>query len=185
MKVVAFLGSPMKEGNSATICNAFLEGIKEKGGDVSTFYLNGLNIKPCQGCRACKKEDMENYCLVEDDMTKLYKEMQEADLIVVASPVYFGEVSAQTKVFMDRWFAFLDGNFKSRLKSGKKLQMIFSQGQGEEGLFSNIPKRMERMCNLLKIELLPPFVGTGLIKPTDAKEKKDLLDRAKNLGASF
>ena len=105
-KVVVLLGSPRKKGNSAILANRIIKGAQEAGAEVETFYLNGMNIRPCQGCYACQKKDSKG-CVQDDDMQKIYPKLVEADAWVIASPVYWFTMSAQTKLFMDRCFALL------------------------------------------------------------------------------
>ena len=105
-KVVVLLGSPRKKGNSAILASRIIKGAQEAGADVETFYLNGMNIRPCQGCYACQKKDSKG-CVQDDDMQKIYPKLVEADAWVIASPVYWFTMSAQTKLFMDRCLALL------------------------------------------------------------------------------
>ena len=105
-KVVVLLGSPRKKGNSAILANRIIKGAQEAGAEVETFYLNGMNIRPCQGCYACQKKDSKG-CVQDDDMQKIYPKLVEADAWVIASPVYWFTMSAQTKLFMDRCLALL------------------------------------------------------------------------------
>jgi len=105
-KVVVLLGSPRKKGNSAILASRIIKGAQEAGAEVETFYLNGMNIRPCQGCYACQKKDSKG-CVQDDDMQKIYPKLVEADAWVIASPVYWFTMSAQTKLFMDRCLALL------------------------------------------------------------------------------
>jgi len=105
-KVVVLLGSPRKKGNSAILASRIIKGAQEAGAEVETFYLNGMDIRPCQGCYACQKKDSKG-CVQDDDMQKIYPKLVEAEAWVIASPVYWFTMSAQTKLFMDRCLALL------------------------------------------------------------------------------
>ena len=70
-KILVLLGSPRKKGNSTTLAKQIAQGAESAGAEVETVYLNGLDIKPCQGCYACKKKDSKG-CVVDDDMQSLY-----------------------------------------------------------------------------------------------------------------
>jgi len=93
-----------------------------------------MKIKPCTGCDACRRKDQKD-CILRDDMTPLYSKLRKADAIVMATPVYWFTVSAQTKLFMDRWYA-MGGEAGYPLK-GKGLasslpmrtKTLFVQGQ--------------------------------------------------------
>ncbi len=71
--IVVLLGSPRKKGNSTVLAKQIIHGIESVGAKVETVYLNGLNIKPCQGCYACKKKNSTG-CAVDDDMQSLYRQ---------------------------------------------------------------------------------------------------------------
>ena len=86
--VVALLGSPRKKGNSTVLAEQIIHGAESVGGKVEPVYLNGLNIKPCQGCYACKKKNSTG-CAVDDDMQSLYPKLVESDAWIIASPVYW------------------------------------------------------------------------------------------------
>ena len=103
-KVVVLLGSPRKKGNSAILADRITRGAQQAGAEVVTFYLNGLNIRPCQACYTCQKKDSRG-CALDDDMQQIFPQLVEAEAWVIASPVYWFNMSAQTKLFMDRCFA--------------------------------------------------------------------------------
>jgi multimeric flavodoxin WrbA len=103
-KVVILLGSPRRKGNSATLAEKVAAGAKAAGASVESFYLHGMNIKPCSACDACRG-DIDTNCVIQDDMQILYPKLRAADAIVIASPIYWFTVSAQTKLFMDRCYA--------------------------------------------------------------------------------
>jgi len=99
--VVTILGSPRRKGNSATLAENVSLGSKSTGASVETYYIHGMDIKPCSACGKCRK-DSNNGCIINDDMQKIYPKLCKADAIVIASPVYWFTVSAQTKLFLDR-----------------------------------------------------------------------------------
>jgi multimeric flavodoxin WrbA len=99
MKVLAFQGSPRKKGNTEVLLQAIERGIQEAGGEMETVRLYGLAIQPCIGCGGC---DKTGKCVLEDDMTGLYEQIIAAKRIIIASPVYFYNVTAQAKAFIDR-----------------------------------------------------------------------------------
>ena len=99
MKVVGIVGSPRKKGNTEMLTTHALKAIAEEGLDTELIPLAGLDIKPCNACMACSKEEC---CPIEDDLFPLYLKLKEADGIILASPVYFGSATALTKAFMER-----------------------------------------------------------------------------------
>ena len=103
MKIIAFLGSPRKDGNTELLLKEAIRGIEESGLKVHLFNLNLMNISPCQNCGGC---DDTGICIVEDDMSQIYDAIRSADRIILASPIFFFGVSAQTKTMIDRCQAF-------------------------------------------------------------------------------
>ena len=126
-KILILLGSPRKKGNSTALAGQIAKGAESAGAEVETVYLNGLEIKPCQGCYACKKKDAKG-CVVDDDMQSLYPKVAASDALVIATPVYWFNMSAQTKIFMDRLFGMFDANFTVNPLYKKKIAIAMSYG---------------------------------------------------------
>jgi multimeric flavodoxin WrbA len=129
-QVVALLGSPRKNGNSTVLAKQIIHGVEAAGGKVETVYLNGLNIRPCQGCYACKKKNSPG-CAVDDDMRSLYPKLVESDAWVIASPIYWFNMSAQTKIFMDRCFALWNENLEINPMYKKRIAIAMSYGDSD------------------------------------------------------
>ena len=126
-KVVVLLGSPRKKGNSTALAKQIIHGAELHGAMVETVYLNGLNIKPCQGCYSCRKPNSSG-CVVDDDMQTVYPKLQTADRWVIASPVYWFSMSAQTKLFMDRCFAMFKETTQENYLLNKQIAIAMSYG---------------------------------------------------------
>lgn len=87
-KVFATNGSPnMERGRTALILNPFLEGAREAGAETELFYASKLKIRPCTGCFSCWDEK-PGECVIKDDMQTLYPKLRNADILVLATPVY-------------------------------------------------------------------------------------------------
>jgi len=102
--VLVVLGSPRKRGNSALLAAQIASGAKRAGATIRTVFLHALHIQPCRGCWQCRKAGSTG-CAIQDDMQPVYQQMVVADAWVIASPVYWFTVSAQTKLWMDRCLA--------------------------------------------------------------------------------
>ncbi len=103
MKVIAFLGSPRENGNTELLLREAVRGVEKSGPAVQVFNLNKMNIMPCQNCGGC---DETGICIYEDDMTRIYEAIRNADRTILASPIFFFALSAQTKIMIDRCQAF-------------------------------------------------------------------------------
>ena len=99
MRVLGIAGSPRRGGNTDLLLAEVMRGAASKGAEVKTIVLNDLKITPCQHCDGCLETGR---CKVKDDMQMVYDELERADRIVLASPVQFMGVSAQTKAMIDR-----------------------------------------------------------------------------------
>lgn len=99
MKVVGIVGSPRKNGNTELITAHALKAISEEGLGTELIRLAGLEIKPCNACMLCQKEER---CSIDDDLFPIYMKMKEADGIILASSVYYGSATALIKSLMER-----------------------------------------------------------------------------------
>ncbi len=99
MKVVGIVGSPRKNGNTEMLTAHTLRAIAEEGLTTELIRLAGLDIRPCNACMVCCEEER---CPIEDDLFPVYLKMKEADGIILASPVYYGSVTALIKGLMER-----------------------------------------------------------------------------------
>ena len=99
MRVLGIAGSPRRDGNTDRLLAEVMKGAASKGAEVKTIILNNLNFIACQHCDACLKKGT---CKFQDDMQMIYRELEQADCIVLASPIHFMGVTAQMKAMIDR-----------------------------------------------------------------------------------
>ena len=97
--MLGIAGSPRRGGNTDLLLAEVMKGAASKGAEVKTIILNDLKITPCQHCDACLKAGK---CRINDDMQMIYRELEQADRIVLASPIQFMGVTAQMKAMIDR-----------------------------------------------------------------------------------
>jgi len=186
MKIVGFIASPHKEGNTAWIVNKILEGAQEQGAETQSWSSSELDIKPCQGCLACHRQG-DRGCTVNDDMQKLYDALKHADALVLGSPVYMGQMSAQAKIFTDRLFAQINPRFSPQFKeqnAGKKLVLVFNQGNPDPGMFQVYFDYTKHMFQLLEFDVRGLHVVAGM-RNEPACERKDLHAVMKDIGSAL
>ncbi len=176
MKIVAVLGSPQPQGNSASLARAFLAAAQQLGAEVQEFLLNKLDSKGCQGCRTCK--DKTEVCILEDDLAAVLQVVRAADILVLASPVYFGDLSGQMKLFFDRTYSFFRPDFSSRLPAGKKVVFILTQGNPDPTQFDDIFARYERWLKMYGFDPVYLLRAVGVRRPGEIAGQADLLDKA-------
>lgn len=103
-KIVVLNGSPRPNGNTSALVESFAKGAREAGHEVLRFDIQGMNIGGCLGC--CKGgQDKNSPCVQKDDMLKIYPDYADADIVVLASPLYYWTISGQLKIAFDRLFA--------------------------------------------------------------------------------
>ena len=125
MNALVLQGSPRKNGNTATLAKKFIQGFASENPStvVAEYWLNDLDIHPCQGCFQCRKN---NSCVQNDDMQKIYPAIEAAHIIVFAVPVYWWHMNAQTKLCLDRLTALLSPDDKLPAMADKQIVLAIS-----------------------------------------------------------
>ena len=184
MKIAAFIASPRKEGNTAWTVNKILEGAREHGAETQVWHSGGLDIKPCTGCLGCVKNDR---CAVNDDMQKIYDVLKQTDLLILGSPVYMGQMTAQAKIFTDRLFAQITPRFSPKFKeenAGKKLVLVFTQGNPDAGMFQTYFDYTKSIFQLLEFDVKGVHIVAGT-RSGPAHERQELHTVMKEIGTAL
>ena len=179
-KIMVFIGSPRRKGNSATLAQRVADGAKDGGAKVETFFLHAMDIRPCTACDACRTK-LKKDCIIKDDMKRLYPKLKAADGIVIASPIYWFTVSAQTKLFMDRWYA-LGGDDGYEL-AGKKFGIVLAYADADPFISGavNALRTFQDAFNYIGAEMVGTVYGSAW-KAGEIKKNKALMDAAYALG---
>lgn len=176
-KVVILVGSPRKGGNTEAIAKAFAEGASTHH-EVEILSIADLNVAPCIGCNTCFTRE-GNACFRHDDMDKVYAALATADILVIASPVYFYGISSQLKAVIDRLHTPLRNTFHI-----KQACILLCGAASLPELFDAILKQYELALKFFDIEDL------GHVLARSVKEKGDVLGtpaiaEAKKLGEAI
>jgi multimeric flavodoxin WrbA len=104
MKIIAVNGSPRKEWNTATLLKSALEGAASQGAATELIHLYDLKYKGCNSCFACKEKGGKSYgrCVVKDDLKPIFKRVEEADAVILGSPIYIGSITGEMQSFLER-----------------------------------------------------------------------------------
>lgn len=179
VKILGIAASPRRNGNSEILLDKILAGASSKGAKVEKVVLNELSIRPCQGCGRCRKKGL---CYIKDDMRHIYKRLQKADVIVVASPVYFGSITAQLKMMIDRCQPVWVKNFllKNKRQRGRYKKGIFISVSGHSNprFFRNSREIIKIFFAVLGVKLFKELYGPGLEYKGDVLKRKAMLDEA-------
>jgi multimeric flavodoxin WrbA len=179
-QVLVILGSPRKQGNSATLAAQISRGAKSAGAQVETLFLQNLKISPCRGCDTCQKHDSKG-CAIKDDMQKIYPKLIKADAWVIASPVYWFTMSAQTKIFMDRCYA-LPAYVKNPF-AGKRIAIAMSYG-GADAVKSgcvNALRTFQDAFRFTRSKIVGMVYGSAM-EAGEIKNNEALMREAEELG---
>lgn len=184
MKILCLMGSPRKKGNSATVASRLMSKAQELGAEVETVFLNELVYRGCQACYACKTGS-EN-CVLKDDLTSVLDKVKEADALVLASAIYYGDVTAQLKTFIDRTFCFLKPEYYarpdcSRLEAGKGLAVVLIQGHPDENSFADVFARYNFFFKWYGYRSGHLLRGLGISERSDVTKRAYLMDGASDL----
>jgi multimeric flavodoxin WrbA len=128
-RLLILIGSPRKNGNSAALAGEAARAAQAKGAEVETLFLHDLRIGPCAGCGDCRMS-VEAECILEDEMRNVYPKLRAANGILIATPIYSYNLSAQTKLLIDRLYAL--GSRSGNALMGKRFGFIIVYGGGDE-----------------------------------------------------
>ena len=179
-KVIVLLGSPRKKGNSTTLAERIIKGAEAAGATVERVYLHSQNIAPCNACYGCQKKDSKG-CVIDDDMQPIYKKLVESYAWVIASPVYWFTMSAQTKLFLDRCFAL--PAYKKDAFAGKRIAVAMSYGDADPFASGcvNALRTFQDACRYTGAKLVGMVYGSAE-KPGEIKSNLSLMQAAEALG---
>jgi len=129
IQLLILVGSPRKDGNSTFLANRAADAARASGATVELVFLQDLDINPCEGCHVCR-ESVDAECILEDGMTGLYPKLRAADAILIATPIYSYDMTAQTKLLIDRLYAL--GSREGNALSGKRFGFIVVHGDKDQ-----------------------------------------------------
>lgn len=144
-KIVILNGSPRRNGNTSALVRAFTEGTRSQGHTVTEFFLSDMAIHGCRGCFG-GRSGQEHPCVQKDDMDRIYPAVRTCDVVVLASPLYYWNLSGQLRTAMDRLFALEehDGNLlRGHGRAGALL--MAAEGHGFEDVLTYCGHLMEHL----------------------------------------
>jgi multimeric flavodoxin WrbA len=184
MKVLGICGSPRAGGNTDTLINKVLEGAASAGAIPEKITLDKLKLSPI------KEEEYENISpeglsVVNDDIHAVFKKIQECDALVIASPIFFGSLSAQAKMMIDRFqCVWLANNIRNMNIFSKKIQGAFLcvEATQREDFFENARSIVRHFFATINADYKEELFCPGLDRKGSVLEKQDYLEKAYELG---
>ncbi|MGI6032972.1 MAG: flavodoxin family protein [Coriobacteriales bacterium] len=179
-KIVVLNGSPRRKGNTSTLAKSFAKGAEENGNEVTELFLQDLEINGCRGCFG--GHSSQDYpCVQKDGMAEVYPAVRDADVVVLASPLYYWTVSGQLKTAIDRLFALEEGDGQ-RLRGNGKAGVLLMAAEGSA--FEDAQAWYDHLMEHLQWENLGSVLAGGNMDIGDIEGKPEL-EQAYCLGKSI
>lgn len=185
MKVLGIYGSARKGGNSDQLLDKALEGAAASGAVISRIYARELNMSGCLACGGCDKTGV---CVIKDDMTNVYPLFEEADIIILASPIYFYGLTGQVKCIIDRAQAMWSKRFLKKTPEERKKYdsgrgyLIAVGATGGKNLFEGVQLTAKYFFDALDMSYEGGIFFRKLDKKGAVTEHPDILHEAFELG---
>ncbi|MFH1824854.1 MAG: flavodoxin family protein [Candidatus Firestonebacteria bacterium] len=182
MKILGINGSPRIGGNTDILLDHALNGARSVGADVEKIILNNLNLKPCLECLDARKDGV---CIVNDDLQMVYKKIDKAQGIILASPIFFGSLSAQTKIMIDRFQCLWMAKYVYKsvpIKKRKPGVFISVEGSKISKFFDNAKSIVQNFFVTIDVDYTEELFCLGVNKKGSVLKQTDFLKKAFNLG---
>ena len=181
MKILAILGTGRTNGNSMRALRSVMDNIDKEDNSIDLVYLGKLKtLRHCIGCDGCKTN--QNVCVLKDDLIDVIEKTRKADVVLVASPIYYFGLNAMVKTYIDRTFYSSEGiTEKSGLLAAKRFGFIFTYGGADvyEAGAINAMNTVKDIANYVGFELLPILYGAA---SDERGPDKKMLNACKKLG---
>lgn len=181
-KIIILNGSPHPKGNTAILCQAFRDGATQAGHELNQFDLSSMKISGCIGCMRGGK-DPESPCTIKDDMDKIYPVYEKADIVVLASPLYYWSISGQLKCAFDRLFAVAECNPNYANPIKEVILIMAAEGDSAEN-WKPAVDYYESLTKFLQWKDLGRILAGGVLQP-GAVANRPVVQEAFNFGASL
>ena len=190
MNIMAFVGSPRKNGNTDILVEHFLDGARSKGAETEKVYLYDCNIKFCQGCYKNCWINPNDCTRHRDDMDDLIPKMIQSDLVLFASPVYMGSYSAQLTAFFERCIPVHHVDLENNVMVNNRFKgtnaVIALVHDSPDPATAQIPfMAFERVLNLFQMNTLGKIHVSGVRDQGDIKKKEDQLKETYQLAVKL
>ncbi len=185
MKVLGINASPRISGNTDILLDKALEGAKSKGAVAEKIILNKLKFVPCQECAEVTDDGQ---CRIKDDMQAVYKKIKEADAVIIASPVFFGSLSAQSKMMIDRFQCAWRVKYMLKKDIGyKKIPGAFIsvEASDKKEFFENARSIVKNLFATVNISYKYELFCSGIDKKGSISERPGCLKKAFDIGSAI
>ncbi len=185
MKMLGICASPRKNGNTDILLEKVLEGARARGGQTEKIFLSDLNISPLEE-KEYENAAKEGLSEAGDDMRIVFSKIEECDVLVMASPIFFGSLSAQAKTMIDRFQrVWLAKNIlkKEIFQKKKKGAFISVEATNREDFFQNAKSIIRNFFATINVKYDGELFCGGVDKKGKVMENPEVLKKARELGA--
>ncbi|MFX1351977.1 MAG: flavodoxin family protein [Promethearchaeota archaeon] len=172
--ILGIVGSPRRGGNTEILVDEILAGAAETGALTNKTILNELEISPCQACNICHETGR---CVQQDDMMTLLENMQQSQVWVLGTPIYWWGPSAQLKMFIDRWYGIKRDTFNGRL-----VILTIPMGGGHPRYARHTVGILTDILDYLGMELIETVLAPGAHSLGAVRRHTDIMSKARQSG---
>jgi len=171
---LGIVGSPRRHGNTDTLVDEILRGAADAGAKTDKIFLSSLHIGPCLGCDKCAGTHI---CIQKDDMPLVREKMEQTDVLVLGTPIYWWGASAQFKTFLDRWYA-----FGRPLLKGKRMVLAIPFADDDPATARHTVGMFQDAFDYIDAELFETLLAPGVSDLGEVKEHAEMLTAAYEAG---
>lgn len=186
MKIFAIQGSPRPEGHTQALLDIVMSAAEQAGASVETAILAEYHdLSGCIECFACQQTPDAPGCVVEDEMQQVLRKVTEADVVVLATPVFCWSPSWYLKMAMDRFYClwkFKDAGNVNCLIAGRKMAAVITAGGPESDGADLVQESIKRLAHFGQLEWLGSLVAANVQKHDDILKDDELVQQAKDFG---
>ncbi len=149
MNILAINGSPKKNGSCSTIIKALVDKLQTSNNKITQYDLNSLNIHGCQECFYCRNKKTD-ICAYKDDISEILEMAKKTDIMIISTPVFYADVSAQLKCFIDRTWSYygITGVSANHLPRNRTLVFILSYGYNNTNIYDQLYEKYKIYFNM-------------------------------------
>lgn len=178
-RVLGIVGSPRRNGNTEMLVDEVLRGAEQAGAAVEKVILSELDIAPCEACDACVDT---GECFTVDAMEDLFPRMQQSEVWVLGTPVYWWGPSAQFKTFVDRWYAKVQREEDKKLFKGRRVILVVPMGDADAKTARHVVGMMTNTLEYVEAELFATMLAPGVNDAGDVRKLPEVLAAAHQAG---
>lgn len=182
MYILGINGSPRSGGNTDILLGKALDGAKAKDAEIEKVILNNLKMAPCQECENIRNDGT---CKIRDDFQALYGKIKKADGVILASPIFFGSLTAQTKIMIDRFQCYWRYKYMLKKAPSEKERpgaFISVEASKRDSFFDNAKSIVKNFFAAANIEYKKELFCKGIEGKGDILSRSNCLDKAFELG---